>query len=361
MKKTISKVKHTIIYITLIVFLILTTMCDTSDEGSQVGKWTSVGLDGLTVYELNYSNGYIYSSTGNAGLFRYSLKEQNNWTFLNIENDESSYGFVTSHVDEVNSLIYVGYYDPSRSATSVYKSEDNGNTWQGFDQGLDVPEFENNAWSLRFISENGSSDQIYLGTEIGLFKISNGQNSWSFIEGTENWGGQNGFQALNINTNNSEIWVGGNTGRDTPLLVSSSLDNFDWIVNENIYSVLSTTDFVYDIVFNSEDIIFACTQSGVIKSENNGDNWSLVKQLGSDSRQFDNFCTSIRINPNNDSEILIGGKGLFHSFDSGNSWTKIGDAEVTSISDLYVDWESNTAYASSLNPQKGVFKIKFKK
>ena len=77
---------------------------------------------------------------------------------------------------------------------------------------------------------------------------------------------------------------------------------------------------VNSLTQNSKGYIFAATDSGVYRSIDNGDNWTLLNN-GLPPTRIKNIAT------NNDGHIFAGisSKGVFRSTDNGDTWVKINN------------------------------------
>ena len=152
-----------------------------------------------------------------------------------------------------------------------------------------------NVWSLA-----ASGDNIFAGTNFGVYISTNNGESWSLTSLNNQWG-----SALLINGNN--IYAGTNQG-----VFNSTNSGQNWMQ----IGISNRTVWALTIHGNN---IFAGTDfgHGVYRSTNNGLNWTQTS-LGDT-----NFIYSLVMSGNN----VFAGDGIsnsvFTSSDTGNTWTQI--------------------------------------
>ena len=198
-------------------------------------SWEHKSTDSLKVYCLLNYKGYIYAGSEKGMIFR-SQDTAKTWTPLNVNRKRES---VHNIVADSRGNLYAATF-----ADDLYKSTNNGETWNELDISGDVK---------NLIID--SDDNIYVGT--------NGDGILKSVDNGMNW---------------TEI----NTGLE----------------NENVTA----------ISVNSKDYVFAGTSYGIYRSLDKGKNWTLTnnlinipEQTKSDSTRF-----GIQILPR-EKEIAFGG------------------------------------------------------
>lgn len=343
----------------LIVMCIFFSNCK-NGEKKTIGEWKLSGLEGKQVYEVKRGGDYLYASAGVEGLYRKQIKG-GDWQHLGLSNDTLIYGVVTSYLDKSTSTLYAGVYEPSKKVVTIYRSLGEQWDWHPFDEGFQLDDFDGTARTLELTANKKNPKLVYAGSQNGVFRLDYENSLWVFLEGSESYGGSGGYEALNFDPFSDAVWVGGNTSRDTPLIAISPNGISDWYVNEAIYEILASTDFIYDITFSTENanLVYACTSSGIIVSENNGESWRRLafNEIGNEE---ESFCTSIELNPKDNNEIIVSGLYLYRSFDGGETWEIVGGENREVITDIYIDWDTDQGYASITKPTRGIYKINLK-
>ena len=213
---------------------------------------------------------YIATSFG----IDYSIDGGVNWNELTNFN-----------VGGANDVLVVGSSIYAVSASTgnkgLYKSTDNGLTWNAFNNGL----LSNQFTSLC----KDNSNNIYCGSVTdGVYKLSNSSNQWIRM--------YDGIRATNINLI---------THTSTGLLLAGR------------------------------------TNTGLFKSTNNGVDWT---ELNNDLPQITEV-RALGVADNDYIYISIRGAGLFRSTDFGNTWSPINPNQYAYTSGLYVNGNQIYCYA----------------
>jgi photosystem II stability/assembly factor-like uncharacterized protein len=178
--------------------------------------------------------------------------------YFQVANSKRNIHAITS---TPNGSIYIG------TDHGLYRSHDNGNSWNELEQGL----FHKN---IRVLAVDPvESGVLYAGTPGGIFKTEDGGDHWT------DW-----FDA------------------------SSGLTNGE----------------VNDIVIHPEDSLklFAATQGGLYFSEDGGDSWEIL--FGDEESVNDIPVTLVRLSAVNPEAIYIGtANGMYRSLNSGKTWEPV--------------------------------------
>lgn len=307
------------------------------------------GVHDLVISALD--NQIIYALT-DAGIYRMT-NEESNW--VKINKGLEGYDIFSIYVDSRNpEMVYAGSYgifksenhgdlwtklalelssrvncirtDPSNSdiiyigteSEGVFKSTDSGKTWNPVNQGLkksdlfDLPEVKT------ILFNSSDTNVVYLGTNRGVFKSSDGGKSWTEIN--------NGLKQIT----KAKIQIKPGVFAEVDIEVTPIV-------------------FSGEVNLTNASNIYLCTNSGFFVTENGGENWSSVSELG--TLLVNKVVTSKTFD-----KVFIGTeKGLFMSCDSGKTWQKFGqDALDKKINGLIVDFvEPVKIYVGT---DEGVFK-----
>lgn len=272
------------------------------DQGQ---TWTPVnnGLTKQYVWSLAIdSNGNIYAGGGsgissiNCGIFR-STDNGANW--------DEVYTGATSN------LIWTLFVDTSNGTERIFAG-----IWrEGISysyNGIDWFQFNNTGLNpeIRSFAIDSSGD-IFVGTTFGLFRFAHGATNWTYLDIGLN---DLYIEALAIKPfgSNEYIFAGSSYGRG---ILRSEDNGENWIPKNG--GLIDTRIQCLDI--NSSGDIFAGTMgSGIFRTADNGKNWTQVnsglifpdvRALGIKASSGDIFAAV----PNN---------GVFKSTDNGENWTQ---------------------------------------
>lgn len=309
-------------------------------EGSGILKSTD---NGLTWIQTNLQSYYINDLVvGSENRIFAATWADNVWYStdggLNWIQSYTVQAYLKSLVRNTLDHIYVGM-EPFGINGGVYKSTNNGLTWNSLNSGLF---YLNNSMNC-FGSIN---DLTFVGTSRdGIYKSQNNKNTWS--RSTNGiFDTQNGSVTINVNgsifvSTNSRIYKSTDRGENWKPLITESGEDFSGVKicinNENIlfaagfYSYLKSTDDgeTWDPLpgweqtnvtmhyVNSGGILFVQTQEKLIRSTDEGLNWQQIT-LGLPADVI------FREMLENGSDRLYGCtvfKGIYYSTDDGVSWS----------------------------------------
>jgi len=269
----------------------------TSFTSSQTFQWQQLNgpFGGTPTCITSNSSGNIFSGLNDyKGFFR-SLDEGLTWQSINngVALDYRNVGWIV--VDSADNLVAGA---GSHVGSNVYRSTDNGESWTSITSGFGGS-----------CAAQNDSGHIYLGnTGYGQYSVSkDGGYTWTHYSHPSPF-----IYCIEIN-DSGHIFIGGNyTGyRSTD--------------NGATWTVLSggITSSINSIAINSSGHLFAgnsleyASQSGILKSTDNGDSWTPVKE------GFRVYPTH-NIVINNAGDIFVGswGWGIWRSTDEGVTWTQ---------------------------------------
>ena len=269
-------------------------------EKGQLKDSISKNLDDKNVSFLSIDgNGNIFAGLKYGGIFRSNDKGES-WTKLPTRNPDGRN--INCLLAAPNGNIIIGNA-PNTIGGKIYVSLDTAKTWQAvYQRPANTQENKNNIDKL--IRVPGSNVLYANAHGITLRSVDNGL-TWS-IQDSEKRGdeafsmaarGNNVFQIcepdgifLSNNNGAAESWIPKNTG----------------LFAQNMWG----------IAINSKQVLFAITEYGLFRSQNNGDSWDHAPEYGED------YSPSIYINKKD--IIFIGlNRGLFRSKDNGNNFTQL--------------------------------------
>jgi hypothetical protein len=364
--------------ICIVVFLLYS--CD-SVETNEPGVWMPTGLDGVEVHELKEANGYLYAAAGKKGLYRKRIRPAGQWEQLGQVAD-SALRVVTSLFDNDNDILYAGIFEPGYHMPGIYKSVDEGKSWEPFDEGISDVMEEPNIFPARIISITKpfpDSENIFVAhSSKGLFKRGHNTDQWDYMGGPP-VGGE--FQAFVFNpADPDQILYGGNDGFSLVRLFKTDDLGKTWDQLDKFYELYPRGfDFIYSISVDPENqTVYWCLDRYLIKSNIVGESFEIINNIKNDEGEMISIgCSNIEINPSKPNEMMISGytshgspdylkelgiypyRPMLYSGDYGQTWQVISDHERENIRDFYVDWDSRWVYASVLHPEPGVFKFRF--
>jgi len=335
----------------------------------QFNSWQSVKIPGsLKISCLSISRDIIYVGTKEGDIF-YSEKNKYVWNKL-------------AHVDanaiqdlEIDSMgnIYAALVGPdfTNRGGGVYLIPANGGKPE-----LVFKDKSNAVWCIKI-----SSNQIYAGTNKGIYQSNEKGNSWIPVNS-----GLIAQRVLNIIINkkdeifvgsyggifhsddNGDNWTEVNNGLTNIGITSMAINRIgDLFAGTYTSDIFRSTDngktwsktisglptkniWISGLAINSKNVVFAATGSGVYRSMDNGDSWMPVNNGLEDS-----FYNAVIID--SDDIIYTGNSegNVFRSNNHGDAWQKlpVSNPINDAPSVLAVDAENQLYFGST---DKGVFR-----
>jgi photosystem II stability/assembly factor-like uncharacterized protein len=250
-------------------------------------------------FNFTVSNDDIFVSEISGGVFR-STDNGNSW-------DEVSnglpgyYHFYNGMISSLNGYIFIW------NADGIYRSSNKGENWVEITC-REIARIRSFVFS--------SDDEVFAGTDEGMFYSNDYGDSWREIN--------DGFKTINPSVRSIVISQSGNIFAGTIQEgVYHSIDKGkNWLrINEGL---LYPPD-IYSLAINSDGYLFAGVSKGIFRSSDNGENW--IKLNG-----FPDVRTNhLLISP--DKKIFAGtsGKGLYQSSNNGNTWEAANNGLTDSI------------------------------
>jgi len=215
-----------------------------------------------------------------------------------------------------NQILYVAMYEKG-----VFKTTNSAQTWYAINNGLNTPESKQ-IISLTICSSN--PEILYVGTnKAEIYKSIDGGKSWTLSNQGIKPGTVFYTQVFSINidpTNSSIIYAATSTGIYKSTNGGNSWDR----VGSNETGLNNSFNKCIAIDYKNPVVLYAASQKGVFKSTNQGKSWFAIGPEGE-------YVHYITIHPLNHKIIFIGtSKGLFKSSDAGENWVKTGLKSKTS-------------------------------
>ena len=227
----------------------------------------------------------------------------------------SKYFQVHSARRRIQSLATTSQFLYAGTDIGVYRSEDGGKTWLQINQGL----FNQHINSL-VIAE---SETIYAGTDNGVFKSEDGGDTWSdwFDEAVGLT--HTKINDLALHPENPDILFAATDGG-----IFQSLDAGEsW---EAVFPGQSIQTIIFSA--STPDILYGAGKEGSLRSNNGGKDWSSVW-----ANTLPTATTLVSLNT--DPEFLYSGSptGLHKSFNNGRNWATDSTFKKTPVSAIFVD------------------------
>ena len=301
------------------------------------------------------------------------IYSQTEWEYLGLAGD--SIGGIYDIEIDGNENIYVGV-----GYGAVYKSEDYGASWVLKNNGLP------SAIGIKLAKFN---NQIYLATNVGLYKTSNGGDNWfriaqsiPFTDFSEVQVVSNGYIFTSVfSMGTGEVFRSTDEGVTWELTSFNCFGALDFGINKNgimfccnatlschgiyrsfdlgiTWEMLSPRIGVDALVYLNDGSVLAGSEgnaagtipAGIYKTTNNGDDWYNTNTFG-DLNGFPDFV----LDTNNDIYVSVGGPqtGVYLSIDNGLSWEYKGFSNVDGVLWLAID---SSGYLYTVINNEGIFR-----
>ena len=292
-------------------------------EANPRNTWISVGPDGGDVRTLSYdpANPMRILLGTSAGQIYQSLDGGRTWVrYVRIGKGND---YVVDHIlfDPLRfGVIYVAAWTLEREGGSVFKSTDNGHTWE--------PLKAMEGKSIRAIAMSVSDPKILVaGALDGIFRSRDGGETWEQISPDTSSEIKN-VESIAIDPTNPEIIYAGTW--HLPWKTTDGGKTWRNIKN----GVIDDSD-VFSIVIDPRQpqVVYASACSGIYKSESAGELFHKIQGIPFSARR----TRVLKQDPVN-SEVVYAGttEGLWKTSDSGRTWRRITSGEVI-VNDVLVD------------------------
>src|SRR5579859_1117834 len=285
--------------------------------------WISVGPDGGDVRSLSYdpanpmrillgtSAGQIYQSLdGGKTWVRYvRIGKGNDYVVDHILFDPQQFG-----------VIYVAAWTLEREGGSVFKSTDDGHTWE--------PLKAMEGKSIRAIAISASNPKVLVaGALDGVFRSRNGGETWERVSPDASTEIKN-VESIAIDPTDPDILYAGTW--HLPWKTTDGGKTWHNIKN----GVIDDSD-VFSIIIDPRQpqVVYASACSGIYKSDSAGELFHKIQGIPFSARR----TRVLRQDPVNSAIVYAGTtEGLWKTSDSGRTWRRITSTEVI-VNDVLVD------------------------
>ncbi len=278
------------------------------------------GLDAVMIESLGIDSSYnsknIYAGTNGNGLFK-STDGGQNWFSINngltLGGDNSDWyplvirSIVKDYKD--SQTIYLG------TSKGIFKSTNGGETWVQKNSGLTTKYVES------VLIDPSDNRIIYVGTDDFLFKSTDSGESWKHLDSgiQAQSGGNTIVHSITVDSRNTQIiYIGTDKG-----IFKSANGGASW----SQMNLGLSNKLVYSIAINPLDssILYAGTSDSLFKSTNGGNSWKQLSNPALDLGFSEAFVNSILIDLEDTKVIYIGtNHGVFQSRDGGDTWSTFG-------------------------------------
>jgi len=301
----------------------------------QAENWIQIFSNYNILFSISVSQeGYIFAGGWYDKIFR-STNGGSSWDTLVVSGDSEQ--IITSINTDLEDYIFAGTWGDPRFDKDVFRSSDNGESWEAVNNGL------TDLSITSLFVDKGSN--LYAGTESGsAFRSLDLGESWIQI-------GPIISQVNDIIIDENNIIFAGTENevyRSTDLGLSWEYSS-DGITGHNIISLAYNTNgdiwavasYVDGGIFRSTDKglnwtscginiipgtihcddsgnVYASSFGDLYRTTDDGNHWTII-----------DFPATALLYIANDQTFYAGGTGLYSSFDRGFTWEKILDADIT--------------------------------
>jgi photosystem II stability/assembly factor-like uncharacterized protein len=252
----------------LILFTTILASCNDDDE-APLPTWMNQGLGNHSITQLKDNSESLFAAT-RSGMYRKPIyvQDTSSWVLVGLSGMEVT-DFVLIGAE---TLIASVALDANNPVNTLYKSVDEGNTWQPLES-----DFGGNAGNLTCQTLALSSQQpdvLYGRGQYNVAKSTDMGESWTSV--LANWDNI-GYQAdlMYVDPNDAQIvWAGGETSIFSPYLFKSIDSGENWIPMD---VPADGDNAVYSLVTHPTDNqrVLVGMEGQVVYTEDGGDIWRL--------------------------------------------------------------------------------------
>lgn len=295
-----------------------------SDGGN---TWTSKSIPNSSVNKTFFVTTLIGHAACNSGKMLKTIDGGANWYVTQSSNVTPSNLFTVYFINQ-----NIGFYTKEHS--DMYKTIDGGETW------VKVNGISDAIYAFSFLNENVG----YIAGEYGvIFKTINGGNTWNWV--SPQTGRYGDYSIYGLHFINNVGYATGDRGR----IIKTIDGGITWTQNSPTYNDITKIHF-----FDS-GVGYAQAGNNYFKTQNKGENWSLISTVN----HYSNGSSSYFVNENIGYSIGGGTTSIsgdvFKTTNGGISWNKLGilvDEGLASV--FFID--ENTGFISGGFNQKKTLK-----
>ena len=205
--------------------------------------------------------------------------------------------------------IYYGYEVWGQYSAGVLKSTDGGLTWN--QSGLNYNQW-NGEIIQRLIMDNSNPDILYAATYSGIYKTSNGGNTWTNLR-------PGAYYDIEFNPGtHSTMYAGDSLG-----VLRSTDSGVNWTRINTVTGAGRTSVAVTPIDAN---IVYAWSVSGgFYYSNNSGASFTQRSDPAAQAGPYGHYDYVLAVSPVNANVLFAGGLNVARSTNGGTSWTTVSD------------------------------------
>lgn len=294
-----------------------------------------IGLRNKTINCIAFSPNYpndnaIFVGTDGSGLFR-TEDNGNTWRAI-LQGTTNSIAFSPNYMHD--STIYVGgrfgAQNPTR-AVGYAISRDGGKTWKVFDYPpTHTPgHSDNSTYDINLSPFFDSDSIVFLSTELGYFKSTNGTRTWKQLWGSNSLFAPAPVDRINFFPTRNSTYLA-LAGTDIGLYQIAHEDTVWQISNpERVMLPESVSEIIFSHNYENDKSIFVSTSAGIFKSIDAGKSWS-----AENNGLTDPYAEAFAMSPNfeNDHVLVVGTHdGVFISDTPQIEWKPRNNSLPTSF------------------------------
>jgi photosystem II stability/assembly factor-like uncharacterized protein len=297
----------------------------TSDLG-ETWNQLSAGMGSVYIRGIVVKDNILFAVSDEFPTDQVYRYDDTNQTWQTLGSISTSFPLTVYSMFSFNNFLYLSNSSTIFSGSEVvFRSSDNGATWQDISSGL-----PNGAFNFLHYQE-----QLFVSTVNGVYKSTDFGSSWTDA-------GLGIYRIYGLEISGDTLYAGSS---GSGLFRSTDLGN-SW------QSVGLSDKWIYDVKVFNDNIFVGTNFVGMFKTTNSGLNWELINN-GINGMPVNSFVQT--------NSALIAGAfgGLFISTDMGNSWqdkgknfptisTQPGLGGSHLVYDVTVDTVSNIIYAGGL-------------
>jgi photosystem II stability/assembly factor-like uncharacterized protein len=297
----------------------------TSDLG-ETWNQLSVGMGNAYIRGIAVKDNILFAVSDDFPTDQIYRYDDANQAWQIVGSISTTFPLTVYNMFSYNNFLYLSNSSTIFSGSEVvFRSSDNGSTWQDISSGL-----PNGAFNF-----SHHQNQIFVSTVNGVYKSTNSGNSWTAA-------GLGNYRIYGLEISGDTLYAG-----------SSGSGLFRSINLGNSWQGVGLSDkWVYDVKAFNDNIFVGTNFVGMFKTTNSGLEWELINN-GINGMPVNSFVQS--------NGVLIAGAfgGLFISTDMGNNWQdkgknfppiltqpSLGGSHL--VYDVTIDTTSNIIYAGGL-------------